>query len=140
MQLHDLKQKNEKDKKRVGRGGARGTYCGRGVKGQKARAGSGGEPIIRGLIKRYPKLRGYRTPDGQKNAVVNVENLEHAYKDGEKVTPEDLADKGLVRRKDGKIPTVKILGSGKVEKSLTIKNCKVSKTAKEKIEKAGGKV
>ena len=139
MQLHDLKRKPEKDKKRVGRGGARGTYCGRGVKGQKARAGTGGEPIIRGLIKRYPKLRGYRTPDGQGNAVVNVENLEHAYKDGETVTPKDLAKKGLIRRRDGKVPTVKILGSGKISKGLTIKNCKVSKTAKEKIEKAGGK-
>ena len=139
MQLHDLKQKPEKDKKRVGRGGARGTYCGRGVKGQKARAGSGGEPIIRGLIKRYPKLRGYRTPDGKKNAVVNVENLENKYKDGEEVTPESLVDKGLIRRRDGKIPAVKILGSGKIEKALTIKNCKISKTAQEKIEKAGGK-
>ena len=138
MQLHDLKPKDEKEKKRVGRGGARGTYCGRGVKGQKARAGSGGEPMIRGLIKRYPKLRGYKTADGKKNAVVNVENLEHSYKDGETVTPQSLAEKGLVRRVDGKVPSVKILGSGKIKKSLTIKNCKISKSAEDKIKKAGG--
>ncbi|MGM0439227.1 MAG: 50S ribosomal protein L15 [Patescibacteria group bacterium] len=138
MQLHDLKSKNEKDKKRVGRGGARGTYCGKGVKGQKARAGTGGEPIIRGLIKRYPKLRGYRTADGKKNAVVNVENLEHAFKDGEEVTPEVLVEKGLIRREKGKVPTVKILGGGKIKKSLTIKDCKVSKSAEDKIKKAGG--
>ncbi len=138
MQLHDLKSKDKKDKKRVGRGGARGTYCGRGVKGQKARAGSGGEPIIRRFIKRYPKLRGYRTKDGKKSAVVNVVNLENAFDDGDEVTPESLVRKGLIRRRDGKLPPVKILGEGKLEKSLTIKNCKVSKTAKEKIKKAGG--
>lgn len=138
MQLHDLKSKDEKDKKRIGRGGARGTYCGRGVKGQKARAGSGGEPMIRGLIKRYPKLRGYRTAEGDKNAVVNVENLENSYKDGETVTPNSLAEKGLIRRIGGKVPSVKILGSGKIKKALTIKNCKVSKSAEKKIKKAGG--
>ncbi len=139
MQLHDLKSNNTKDKKRVGRGGARGTYCGRGVKGQKARAGTGGEPMIRGLIKRYPKLRGYNTKSGADNAVVNVETLNYEFKNDEEVTPQKLVEKRLVRRRDGKIPSIKILGDGKVEKALTIKNCKVSKTAKEKIEKAGGK-
>ncbi len=140
MQLHDLKPKKEKEKKRVGRGGARGTYCGRGVKGQKARAGSGGQPLIRRIIKRYPKLRGYKTADGKKKAVVNVENLEHSFEDGSEVNPEVLAEKGLIRRRDGKIPPVKILGRGKIEKSLEIKNCKASKTAKKKIKKAGGKI
>jgi len=61
MQLHQLSPKHKsKKRKRVGRGGKRGTYCGRGMKGQKSRAGAKFVPIIRGLIKRYPKLRGYR--------------------------------------------------------------------------------
>ncbi|MBZ1348254.1 MAG: uL15 family ribosomal protein [Candidatus Nealsonbacteria bacterium] len=61
MQLHQLKPIHKRKKrKRLGRGGKRGTYSGRGMKGQKSRAGARFEPIIRGLIKRYPKLRGYR--------------------------------------------------------------------------------
>ncbi len=138
MQLHDLKSKDKKRKRRVGRGGARGTYCGRGVKGQKARAGTGGEPMIRRFIKRYPKLRGYKTADGEKPAVVNVVDINNSFKDGEEVTPTELVEKGLVRRVSGKIPEVKILGRGKIDKKVKIKKCSLSESAKKKIKKAGG--
>jgi large subunit ribosomal protein L15 len=61
MQLHELKPRHKlKKKKRVGRGGKRGTYSGRGQKGQLARAGRKLKPIVREIIKRYPKLRGYK--------------------------------------------------------------------------------
>ena len=61
MQLQELKPiHKKKQRKRVGRGGKRGTYAGRGLKGQRARAGRRLKPAIRELIKRYPKLRGYR--------------------------------------------------------------------------------
>lgn len=61
MQLHEIKKpENIKDKKRIGRGGKRGTYCGRGIKGQKARAGAKIRPALRDLIKKIPKIRGYR--------------------------------------------------------------------------------
>jgi large subunit ribosomal protein L15 len=61
MQLHELKPIHKfKKKKRIGRGGKRGTYSGKGMKGQKSRAGRRLEPVIRGIIKRYPKLRGYK--------------------------------------------------------------------------------
>ena len=61
MQLQELKPIHRlKKKKRVGRGGKRGTYCGRGIKGQKSRAGRKLKPLIRDVIKKYPKLRGYR--------------------------------------------------------------------------------
>lgn len=61
MQLHQLRPiHKKKPRKRVGRGGKRGTYSGRGVKGQKSRSGARLQPVIRELIKRYPKLRGYR--------------------------------------------------------------------------------
>lgn len=139
MQLNNLKKpNNKKDRKRIGRGGSRGTYSGRGIKGQKARAGTGMEPIIRGFIKRYPKLRGHNVTEGFKPAIVNVSDLESAFSDGDKVTPEILVKKRIVKRVAGKNPKVKVLGNGKINKALTIENCFTSKTAKEKIKKAGG--
>lgn len=61
MQLHELKPNHKlKKTKRVGRGGKRGTYSGHGIKGQKSRAGRKMQPIIRNIIKRYPKLRGHK--------------------------------------------------------------------------------
>lgn len=61
MQLHEIRPLHKgKKRKRVGRGGKRGTYSGRGQKGQKSRAGRRLEPVIREIIKRYPKLRGYK--------------------------------------------------------------------------------
>lgn len=140
MQIHQLKPKHKlKNKKRIGRGGKRGTYSGKGVKGQKSRAGKKFEPIIRGLIKRYPKLKGYKfkaKPDF--GAVVNLSVLEKKFNSEEQINPNLLIEKKIIRRIRKKAPIVKILGKGKLTKALTIKNCKVSKTAKEKIEKAGG--
>lgn len=142
MQLHELRPIHKKKKrKRVGRGGKRGTYSGRGVKGQKSRAGRRLKPAIRNLIKRYPKLRGYKfNLLTKKLAVVNVEDLEKKFKSAETVNPEILLKKGLIRKIKGKMPTVKILGQGKLTRSLTIENCLVSKQAKEKITKANGMV
>jgi len=63
MQLHELQPNHKQRKaKRVGRGGKRGTYSGRGMKGQKSRAGYRMQPQVRELVKKYPKLRGYRRP------------------------------------------------------------------------------
>ena len=140
MQLHQLKPKTKpKKRKRIGRGGKRGTYSGRGMKGQKSRAGRRMEPEIRGTIKRYPKLRGYRFKGGLKNrAVLNLGFLENKVKDGEEITPASLLKNKLVRREKGKTPIVKILGTGEINKKIIVKDCLVSKTAKEKIEKAGG--
>lgn len=61
MQIHELKPTHKKkEAKKIGRGGKRGTYSGKGMKGQKSRAGRRLEPVVRSLIKKYPKLRGYR--------------------------------------------------------------------------------
>ena len=78
MQLHELKRKHKnRNKKRVGRGGRKGTYSGHGMKGQKSRAGRKMVPIIRELIKKYPKLKGYRSFAIENYfAVVNLEVLE----------------------------------------------------------------
>jgi len=140
MQLHELQPIHKMRKiKRVGRGGKRGTYSGKGLKGQKARAGRKTEPIIRKIIKRYPKLRGYRfksiTPE---IAVVNLDALEKKFEAGSVVSPKSLLEKKLIRRIKGRVPEVKILGQGELKKALTIEGCGASKSAKEKIEKAGG--
>jgi large subunit ribosomal protein L15 len=142
MQLHELKPKHKnRGKKRVGRGGRKGTYSGHGMKGQKSRAGRKMEPIIRSLIKRYPKLKGYRSfRFGKDFAIANVGVLEDKSKDGDIINPENLVKMGIVSKIKGKIPKIKILGTGKLTKKLVIENCKTSKTAKEAIEKAGGSV
>ena len=142
MQIHELKQKHKsRGKKRIGRGGKKGTYSGKGNKGQKSRAGRKMVPMIRELIKRYPKLKGYRSfVMEDTSAVVNLDVLEKTSKDGETINPSNLIKKGIIRMIKGKNPDVKILGTGKLTKQLIIENCKVSKTAKEAIEKAGGNI
>ncbi|MCD6528371.1 50S ribosomal protein L15 [bacterium] len=142
MQLHQLKPNHKRKKrKRVGRGGKRGTYSGRGIKGQKARSGAKGKPIIRELIKRYPKLRGYKFKSKKsKIAILNLEALEKSFNSKERVTPEILLEKKIIRKIKGRLPEVKILGKGEITKPLIIEGCQLSKQAKEKIEKAGGTV
>jgi len=142
MQLHQLAPIHKlKKRKRVGRGGKRGTYSGRGIKGQKARAGRKLKPVIRELIKKYPKLRGYKfKPLEQKKAVINVETLEKKFKAGSAINPQTLLKLRLIRRIKGKIPKVKILGKGEITKKLVVEGCEISKSAKEKIEKAGGQI
>ncbi|MFZ3054738.1 MAG: uL15m family ribosomal protein [Minisyncoccales bacterium] len=141
MQLHEL-QKNStaKRKKRVGRGGKKGTYCGGGGKGQKGRAGAKFKPLIREWVKKYPKLRGYNFNVLSTVSVVNLDVLEKEFEAGAVITPEALVAKRIVRNVDGKSPLVKILSVGEIKKALTIENCTISKVAKEKIEKAGGTV
>ena len=142
MQLHELKRKHKnRNKKRVGRGGKHGTYSGKGIKGQKSRAGRKMVPIIRELIKRYPKLKGYRSFKLDNDfTIVNLEVLEKNSKDGDIINPENLIKSGIISNIKGKTPKVKILGAGKLTKKLVVENCKTSKTAKEAIEKAGGSV
>jgi len=126
---------------RIGRGGKKGTYSGRGNKGQSSRAGRKMVPIIRELIKKYPKLKGYRSfVIDEYSAVVNLDILDTSSIDGEIINPENLLKKGLISRVKGRTPEVKILGSGKITKKLVVENCKTSKTAREAIEKAGGSV
>jgi large subunit ribosomal protein L15 len=138
IQIHQLKPKTKiKRKKRVGRGGKRGTYCGRGVKGQKSRAGAKLKPIIREILKKYPKLRGYRfSPKREKFVPVNLDLISKKFKEGEKVSFETLVEKKLIRKNE----KPKILGRGELTKSLIFENLPMSKTAREKIEKAKGKI
>ena len=131
MQLHQIKPRHKlKKKKRIGRGGKRGTYSGRGIKGQKARAGAKIRPEIRDFIKKIPKKRGYRFKAKSKPKIVNLKDLEKNFKEGEVVSPETLLKKGLIDKVKGRTPEVKILGEGKLSKNLEFKDCKLSKGVK----------
>ena len=140
--LNNLKPIHKgKQKKRVGRGGKRGTYSGRGCKGQKSRSGSNKEPMIRGWIKKYPKLRGYRfNPITRDYLEVNLNVLEDNFEKNSRINPGVLSANGIIGRIEKRIPKVKILGKGVINKSFVIEDCDISKAAKEKIEKAGGSV
>lgn len=138
MQLHELKSTTKlKSKKRIGRGGKRGTYSGRGQKGQKSRAGHVIRPAERDLIQRLPKLRGHNFKSLKlKPVVLNIKDLEEKIK-GNIINMKTLLEAGLIRKSDKE---VKILGNGEIKKALEIKGLKVSKNAKGKIEAAGGSV
>ncbi len=142
MQQHQLKPIHKsKTKKRVGRGGKKGTYSGRGIKGQGSRAGRKMQPIIRELIKRYPKLRGYRQNFKRGEEIgLNLSVLDKNFEDGSRITPKVLYERKIIKKNKSKIPSVRILAMGNINKKIIIEGCKVSKGAKEKIEKAGGEV
>ena len=146
MQIHEIKRVHAyKKSKLVARGGKRGKTAGKGGKGQTARAGHRVRPMIRDVIKKLPKLRGYGKNrslsvfDRGPHAVVNVGSL-NVFAKGETVTISTLIAKGLVSLAVGKQPTVKILGTGDISVAVTVEGCAVSKEAKTKIGKAGGNV
>ena len=74
----------------------------------------------------------------QPRVVINIQVLDKYFKDSDVVTPTELLRRGLIKRTRMKTPIIKLLGSGIISKKLVIKDCQVSKGAKEKIEKAGG--
>src|SRR3989344_2607759 len=112
MQKHTLKPLHKhKRKVRIGRGGKRGSFSGRGTKGQKARAGRRIRPEVRDLIMKIPKHRGYRhTGPAKFIAVVSANVIAKKFGPGEKITPKTLVAKRLVHKYHGRIPRVKILG------------------------------
>ena len=142
MQIHQLQPKTKRKKrKRVGRDKKRGNYCGRGIKGQKARAGRKLQPIIRQILKKYPKLRGYEfSPQKKEMAIVNLEILEKKFQEGEIITPQSLLEKKVIKKIKGKVPPVKILAKGEIKKPLKVRGCLLSASAFQKIKKAGGEV
>jgi len=142
MQAHQLKPPRgaKHARKRIGRGNAagQGTYSGRGLKGQKARAGNKPRRFFEGgqtrLFKKLPFRRGFRNPFRIEYQPVNLDDLERFDKDTE-VTPELLKEKGVLRslRKP-----VKVLAAGELTKALSVRAHRFSATAREKIEAAGG--
>lgn len=125
----------------MGRGGKRGTYSGRGGKGQTARAGAKRQPVIRELIKRYPKLRGYKANIRRIPMVeVRLDALAKKFQPDNLVNPETLLKARVIRAVKGRVPAVKILGTGAVSFALRVEGCEFTEGAKTKIEKAGGTI
>ncbi|MBM3256500.1 MAG: 50S ribosomal protein L15 [Candidatus Moranbacteria bacterium] len=148
MQIHQISRPDWLKKiKRIGRGGKRGTYSGKGNKGQKSRSGGNIPPGFEGqdttLVARSPKIKGFTSPN-RPNVTLGLSLLEKHFKAGEVVSPVSLTKKKLIKLNKKsrlrRIARVKILGTGKIAKALTIENCLISKGAKAAIEKAGGKV
>ncbi len=142
MRLNDLHPApgSTHARKRIGRGtgSGHGTTAGKGHKGQKARTSGGVRPGFEGgqtpLHRRLPQRRGFRNFTRKEYAVVNLDDLGR-FDAGTEVTPELLVSCGLVKRVlDG----VKVLGDGELDKSLSVKVHKFSKSAEEKIRAAGG--
>ncbi|HZZ99494.1 MAG TPA: 50S ribosomal protein L15 [Candidatus Paceibacterota bacterium] len=154
MQLNTLKPNTKRKKaKRVGRGGKRGTYSGKGTKGQKSRAGAGVKPGFRGGDNRiwqlFPKQRGASKKPGSKRPhrkhrfyqlrsgkalALNLDDL-NRFSEGQRVNRQLLVESGLIA--DSRQP-VKILGNGTLKKKLEFEGLEFSESAKEKISKAGG--
>lgn len=140
MKLHDISPAagSKHKKKRVGRGpgSGLGKTAGRGSKGQKSRTGYSRRPGFEGgqmpLVRRVPK-RGFTNIFRTEYAVINVDRLAKL-EAVEEITPELLAERGMVR----KGMPVKILGKGEIDKALTVKAHRFSGSARSKIEGAGG--
>ncbi len=145
MEIKDLKPAagSTKPRKRVGRGPASGTgkTAGRGLNGQKSRSGGGKGAGFEGgqtpLARRLPKLPGFRNPNRVEYKAVNVSRLDAKFESGDVVDGESLKAKGIIKKMD---EPVKILGDGEITKALTVKVEKISASARQKIEAAGGKV
>jgi len=141
MKLHHLKPApgSHHARTRVGRGegGHGGKTAGRGTKGSKARKNmplwfEGGQMP---LYRRLPKLRGFKRPDKEYYAVVNVERL-NEFRAGSTVGPEELRARGLIKKRG----RVKVLGEGELAKGLTVRAHAFSVGAVERIQAAGGTV
>ncbi|MGE4497807.1 MAG: 50S ribosomal protein L15 [Deferribacterales bacterium] len=145
MELHDLRPAEgaRKKRKRLGRGSAsgQGTSAGKGTKGQKARSGGKVRPGFEGgqmpLTRRLPK-RGFNNAKfATVYEIVNLEDINNRFKDGDEVNILTLKEKGLARgNKDG----IKVLGDGELSKKLKFDVEKVSAAAAEKIKAAGGEI
>lgn len=144
MEQNTLKpsQGSKHRRKRVGRGNAsgHGTFSGRGVKGQKARTGGRRRPGFEGgqtpLLRRMPKLKGFKNPNKEHFCVLNVKDL-NIFENGSTVDVNTLFEQKIIS--DKKHP-IKILGDGNIEKNLNVTADTFSLSAEEKITKAGGKI
>src|SRR3989344_31942 len=144
MKLHELTSSGHKGKKRIGRGGKRGTTSGRGTKGQRSRAGRRIRPAFRDLLIRLPKRRGFRNkPKSDKPFVVQLGDLLRAVKkigNGAHVVIDAtfLRSAKLVHMKHR--GEIKVLGKSEAGAAFVLKGIKASESVKAAIEKAGGTI
>lgn len=147
MKLHDLRPPKgaKKKRKRVGRGIAagQGKTAGRGTKGQNARSGGGVRPYFEGgqlpLVRKMPFARGvgFRNPWRMTYKPVNVGRLVDYFEEGAVVSPETLAEVGIIKSSK---ELVAVLGEGELDRAYTVHAHRISASARQKIEAAGGTV
>ena len=145
MKLNELKPAlgSKKTRKRVGRGESSGLgkTCGKGSNGQKSRSGASIQGGFEGgqmpLIKRVPKRGFSNYPFKKEYAVINVMDLEELFDNGTEITAELLLESAVIKKV---LDAIKVLGDGDITKMFTVKVQKISESAKNKIEAAGGKV
>ncbi len=161
MLIHQIKlEYPRKSRRRVGRGGKKGTYCGRGVKGQKARSGKGPRPGFAGgdttFIKRLPKQKGQvgklkkakkgvklsRYQARLKEFGISMDHINKNFADKKKsliISPKTLLKKGLLSKIKGEMPSVKIVGGAKPSRSYIFKGVSLSQSARINLEDAASK-
>jgi len=142
IRLHTLSPLTKRKRsQRIGRGGKRGTYSGRGLKGQKSRAGGRIRPAIRDYMKQIPKLRGFRFKSRRDAyCTINIRDLCRNFSAGDTITPEALFQVKLARKSKGRIPQIKVLGGGEMHHPVHLHSLIVSKSARQKIEADGGTI
>jgi large subunit ribosomal protein L15 len=144
MQIHTLKLKKRKKKKSVGRGGKKGTYSGRGNKGQKARSGVSIDPLFEGgrssLVDRMKKIRGFKSIKA-KALTLDIVKLGNKFKDNDLVNRETLIKKGFFDKMEIQGKRIKILGNSSIKIKLKIgQDILISAAAQKAIETAGGEI
>jgi large subunit ribosomal protein L15 len=138
MQIHQLSVAKKKERKRIGRGGKRGTTSGRGSNGQKSRSGGAVDPLFEGgrstFLERLKKVRGFKSIHPKK-CLVTLDSIDKVFSDGEVVTLPLLVEKKLAP-KAALFCGVKILATGSLKKKIILgKDVFVSKKAKESFQK-----
>lgn len=140
MQIHQIKGRKLKKSKTVGRGGKRGTYCGRGGKGQSARSGYSRRATFEGgrttIVAQSKKFRGFKSK-AEKNQIVSLDLIENKFETGQTIDPASLKKVGLIANLKRK---VKILTKGTITKKFNFKGVLFSKSAKEQVEKTGSTI
>ena len=131
MQIHELKIRRKKSRKRIGRGGKRGTYSGRGMKGQKSRSGVSISPLFEGgrssLIERLKKVKGFKSIH-KKPMIIKFSQLCQKFENGDEITLSGLVENKLLEKKYLK-RGIKILGPKDGKKKFTFgKNIKIAKS------------
>ena len=145
VELHKLKPPvgSKSNRKRRGRGDGsnKGSYSGRGLKGQKARSGGSLPLFFEGgqlpLVKKLPFMRGFHNLFRKSYVPINLDKLELLFESGDKVNPEILYEKNVISKNNS---LVKILGEGDLTKALVVSAHGFSESAKKKIEKVGGSI
>lgn len=138
MQAHQL-PKSKRGIRRIGRGGKRGSFSGRGIKGQKSRAGRRIRPQVRDILKKIHKRRGHGRNRGKsvvpemktKHQIITIVNISKRFADGDHITLSKLIERGLAKKGQ----TVKILGSKISLKKLTFdQGLKLSNALRKKLD------